>query len=90
MNRRTFLTSTLAIASQFFVILPAVGRGKVFEPNLAKLAEGKGWTVSNRTVSVIDAGAVKGVRFDEGRDETLPESAGLRSRSHGGTYRSLT
>ena len=65
MHRRTFLTSTLAIASQFFMLFPAIGREKVLEPDLAKLAEGKGWTVTNRTVSVIDAGSVKGVRFDE-------------------------
>lgn len=53
MNRRTFLISALAIVSQFSVIFPAIGLGQVFEPNLAKLAEGKGWTVSNRTVSAI-------------------------------------
>jgi hypothetical protein len=67
MNRRTFLISTLAIASQFSVIFPAVGSEKEFEPSLAKLAaEGKGWKVENRTVSPIFGGSsANGVRFEE-------------------------
>jgi hypothetical protein len=62
MTGRIFLTSALVIAS---VIPAAVGSENPFEPSLTKLAEGKGWKVYDRTVSVIEAGSVKGVRFDE-------------------------
>jgi len=62
MKRQIFLISALAISS---VITPAIGREHAFEPSLTKLVEGKGWKVYNRAVGVIDAGPVKGVRFDE-------------------------
>jgi hypothetical protein len=41
---------------------------KSIKPNLSDIATGKGWTVVNRAVSVINEGGKKGIRFDDRKD----------------------
>lgn len=65
MNRRTFVLSTLAFTGALSIPIRTLSRETAFEPDLTKLAEGKGWRVFNRSVSLIEPGAKKGVRFDE-------------------------
>jgi hypothetical protein len=57
--------SAFVIAAAWFVALPVPAQKNTFEPDLAKLVEGKGWRVYNRSVSLLNEGSRKGVRFDE-------------------------
>jgi len=65
MNRRAFVLSTLAFTGALSIPIRTLSRETSFEPDLAKLVEGKGWQVFNRNVSLIELGAKRVVRFDE-------------------------
>jgi hypothetical protein len=66
MNRRVFVFSMFALAVKTDASLTTLRRKNSFEPDLSGMAQGKGWQVLNRNVSLIDPKAKKkGVRFDE-------------------------
>ena len=65
MNRRDFAISTLACAAGLSTPSRIPGQTKPIEPDLAKLAEGKGLKVFNRSVSSLSDGARKGVGLSE-------------------------
>jgi hypothetical protein len=55
----------LALASVLFLVFPAVAQKPTFEPDLAKLSDGKDCRVFNRSLNHFNDGTKKGVRFDE-------------------------
>ncbi len=65
MNRRDFVISTLACGAGLAVPSTSPGQMKAIEPDLAKLGEGKGLKVFNRSVSSLSDGARKGLRLSE-------------------------
>ena len=65
MNRRDFVISTLACGAGLAVPSTSPGQMKLIEPDLAKLGEGKGLKVFNRSVSSLSDGARKGLRLSE-------------------------
>jgi hypothetical protein len=65
MYRRDFVISTFACALGFSTAPRVFGQKKAIEPDLASLAEGKGLKVLNRSLSVLNDGARKGVRLSE-------------------------
>jgi hypothetical protein len=65
MNRREFAIQTFAYAAALATATRAVGQKKTNEPDLAQLAEAKGFKVFNRTASSVSDGARKGVRLNE-------------------------
>jgi hypothetical protein len=65
MNRRDFVISPFACAVGLSTASGIVGQKKAIEPDLAGLAEGKGLTVVNRSVSSLSDGTKKGVRLGE-------------------------
>jgi hypothetical protein len=69
MNRRDFVTSMITGAAGLSLVARVSGQQKAIEPDLPKLAEGKGLKVLNRNVSVLNEGSMKGIRFSEGPGE---------------------
>ena len=65
MNRRDFVISTLACGAGLAVPSTSPGQMKLIEPDVAKLGEGKGLKVFNRSVSSLSDGARKGLRLSE-------------------------
>ncbi len=65
MNRRASVISTFACAVGLSTASRVGGQQKTIEPDLAELAEGKGFKVLNRTVSSLSDGAKRGVRLSE-------------------------
>lgn len=65
MKRRGFVISMVASAAGLFTASQVIGQKKAVSPDLAKLAEGKGLKVFNRSVSRLNDGARNGVRFNE-------------------------
>src|SRR5262245_40669447 len=65
MYRRDFVISTFACAVGLSTVPRVFGQKKTIEPDLAALAEGKGLKVFNRSTSVLNDGAKKGVRLSE-------------------------
>jgi hypothetical protein len=65
MYRRDFVISTFACAVGLSTAPRVFGQKKAIEPDLAALAEGKGLKVFNRSLSVLNDGARKGVRLSE-------------------------
>jgi len=65
MYRRDFVISTLACVAELSVASRVLAQKKAIEPDLAALAEGKGLKVFNRSLSVLNDGARKGVRLSE-------------------------
>jgi hypothetical protein len=68
MHRRAFVISTFISVAGFSLPVSVVGQKKPIEPDLAALAEGKGFHVFNRnlSISVLKDGAKKGVRLTNG------------------------
>jgi hypothetical protein len=64
MKKTTFLCLLLALAGGHRATARALAE-KPFEPDLAAFVNGKGGTVVNRTVSAIQDGTRKGIRFNE-------------------------
>jgi hypothetical protein len=65
MYRRDFVISTFACVVEFSAASRVLAQKKAIEPDLAALAEGKGLKVFNRSLSVLNDGARKGVRLSE-------------------------
>ena len=65
MYRRDFVISTFACVAELSAASRVLGQKKAIEPDLAALAEGKGLKVFNRSLSVLNDGARKGVRLSE-------------------------
>jgi hypothetical protein len=65
MYRRDFVISTLACVAELSAASRVLAQKKAIEPDLAALAEGKGLKVFNRSLSVLNDGARKGVRLSE-------------------------
>src|SRR6266498_4806417 len=65
MNRRASVISTFACAVGLSTASRVGGQQKTIEPDLAELAEGKGFKVLNRTVSSLSDGTKRGVRLSE-------------------------
>jgi 3-keto-disaccharide hydrolase len=65
MYRRDFVISTFACVVELSMASRVLAQKKTVEPDLAALAEGKGLKVFNRSLSVINDGARKGVRLSE-------------------------
>jgi hypothetical protein len=65
MKRRSFAISLAASAAGLFTAYSVAGQKKATNPDLAKLAEGKGLKVFNRSVSSLNDGAKKGIRLSE-------------------------
>jgi hypothetical protein len=65
MYRRDFVISTFACVVGLSTASRVLGQKKTIEPDLAALAEGKGSKVFNRSLSVFNDGAKKGVRLSE-------------------------
>src|SRR5262245_37192372 len=65
MNRRDFVISTFAFAVGLSTASRVFGQKKATEPDLAGIAEAKGFQVFNRSVSSLIDGTKKGVRLNE-------------------------
>ncbi len=76
MKRRDFVISVLACAAGV-ANRGVAGQTNAIEPDLAKLVDGKGLTVFNRTVSRLSDGARTGVRLDEARGEGVAYLEGI-------------
>ena len=64
MNQRVAAVSLVA-ALGLFTVPGVAGQGRVIEPDLPRLAQGKGLQVFNRSVSTLSDGARKGLRLSE-------------------------
>ena len=69
MRRRRFVISMITTAVGLLATSDAAGQKRAISPDLAKLAEGKGLKVFNRTASSLNDGARKGARLSEGPGE---------------------
>ena len=65
MYRRDFVISTFACVVELSTASRVLAQKKTIEPDLAALAEGKGLKVFNRSLSVLNDGARKGVRLSQ-------------------------
>jgi len=65
MYRRDFVISTFACVVELSTTSRVLAQKKTIELDLAALAEGKGLKVFNRSLSVLNDGARKGVRLSE-------------------------
>lgn len=65
MHRRDFVISTFVCVVELSAAPRIFGQKKAIEPDLAALAEAKGLKVFNRSLSVLNDGARKGVRLSE-------------------------
>ena len=77
MKRRDFVISALACAAGLSARSRIAGQTKAIEPDLAKLAEGKGLKTFNRSVSSLGDGVRKGVRLSEARGEGVAYLEGI-------------
>ena len=77
MNRRDFVVSTFTCAVGLAAAPRLFGQPKTSAPDLAALADGKGLTVTNRTVSSFSDGAKKGLRFNEAPNDGVALVTGL-------------
>jgi hypothetical protein len=77
MNRREFVISTLAYGAGLSAPTRIHAQAKVIEPDLAKLADGKGLKVFNRSVSSLTDGARKGIRLSEAQGEGIAYMEGI-------------
>ena len=65
MRRRDFVISTLACVAGLPSATGIAGQKKTIEPDLAALAEAKGFEVFNRSLSPLNDGARRGARLSE-------------------------
>ena len=72
MKRRAFVISTLAGAVGLATASRLAAQKKTIEPDLAALADGKGFQLFNRSVSRFTDGAKKGARLSEAPGEGIP------------------
>src|SRR3977135_2805462 len=81
MNRRDFVFSTFACAVGFSMPSRVVGQRKAIEPDLAKLTNGNGLKVFNRSASSLNDGARKAVRLTEGPGDGIAYLHGIELAS---------
>ncbi len=77
MHRRDFVISTFACAVGLSTASRIAGQKKTIEPDLAELADGKGFKVFNRSVSSFNDGAKKGVRLGENAGDGVAYLQGI-------------
>ena len=77
MNRRDFVISTFSCAVGLSTASRMAGQKKTTEPDLAALADGKGFKVFNRSVSSLNDGAKKGVRLSENSGDGVAYLQGI-------------
>ena len=77
MNRRDFVISTFACAVGLSPAARIAGQKKTIEPDLARLAEGNGLKVFNRSVSSLNDGAKKGVRLSDNSGDGVAYLPGI-------------
>lgn len=56
---------SLAFSSELFAGRQTAAQNSISMPDLTKLVKGKGWTVINRSASLIEGDVKKGIQFDE-------------------------
>src|SRR2546429_9385369 len=76
MNRRFAVAVVIAAAGLFTASLSS-GQQRTLEPDLAKLADGKGLHVFNRSVSSFNDGTKTGLRLSEGADNGVAYLPGI-------------
>lgn len=69
MNRRCFVLSAFASSAPVFQVSRSLAQTRAFQPDLAKLAGGKGLTIFNRTISPLKDGLRTGFRVSESPGE---------------------
>jgi len=77
MNRRDFVVSTFAWAVGLSVAPRTIAQKKTIQPDLAALADSKGFKVFNRSVSSFSEGARKGVRLSESAGDGVAYLEGI-------------
>lgn len=77
MNRRDFVISTFAYAVGLSTASKVLAQTKTIAPDLAALADGKGLTVFNRTVTSISDGARKGIHMSAAPNDGVVYVDGL-------------
>ena len=65
MKQRFFHLLALILAAALFVTLTVAAQRKTLQPDLTKIADGKTWKISNRTVTVVEDGGRKAIQFNE-------------------------
>jgi len=76
MNRRFAVAVVIAAAGLFTASLSS-GQQRTLEPDLAKLADGKGLHIFNRSVSSFKDGTKTGLRLSEGADNGVAYLQGI-------------
>ncbi|MGH9673836.1 MAG: hypothetical protein ACRD44_11705 [Bryobacteraceae bacterium] len=77
MNRRDFVISTFGCGAVISNITRVSGQTKTIEPDLAGLVERRGFTVFNRSLTVITDAGRKGVRLTEAPGDGVAYLAGI-------------
>jgi len=77
MNRGVLVIAALACAAGLSPVSRVGGQQRIIEPDLAKLADGKGLNVFNRSVSSLNDGAKRGVRLSESSGEGVAYLQGM-------------
>src|SRR5919204_414712 len=77
MNRRDFVVSTFAGAVGLCAAPTLIGQRKPMEPDLAKLVDGAGLKVFNRTASKIVDGARNGVHLNAAANDGVAYVPGI-------------
>ena len=77
MKRRGFVISLAASAAGLLTASKVGGQKKTTNPDLAKLAEGKGLKVFNRSASSLNDGAKKGLRLSESQGDGVAYLEGI-------------
>jgi len=77
MNRRHFVISTFGCGAVISSITRVSGQTKPIEPDLAGLADRRGFTVFNRSLNAITDASRKGVRLSEAPGDGIAYLAGI-------------
>ncbi len=77
MKRGVLVIAALACAAGLSPVSRVGGQQRIIEPDLAKLADGKGLNVFNRSVSSLNDGAKRGVRLSESSGEGVAYLQGM-------------
>src|SRR3981081_514803 len=77
MNRRDFVVLTVACAVRLSTASRGVGQQKVMEPDLAKLADGKGLELFNRSTTSFNEAGKNGIRLSENAGEGIAYIQGI-------------
>lgn len=77
MDRREFVISTSGVAVALLAPLRIAAQKRAIEPDLGSLAEGKGLSATNRTISRVTDGVRGGVRLSEAQGDGLAYLPGI-------------